>query len=80
VPAKPEQMQQKQVLTAEDDKRIAEETLASQNKMQIPKLFGYQASTQIASNSDDISTKGDVKDSKTWLATLLRKIWFSFRD
>lgn len=67
-------------LTAEEKQRIAVETSTAQNTMQAPKLFGYQASAQIASQSDDISVKGDVKESKTWLATLIRKILLSFKE
>jgi len=67
-------------LSAEDKARIAEETASASNVKQAPKFFGYQPSSQTVANTDDISAKGDVSDSKTWLATLIKKIWLSFTD
>lgn len=45
----------------------------------IPKFFGYQPSAELAKDAEKIANNGGMKEAKTWIATLLKKVWLSLK-
>ncbi len=65
------------------EKKEATSTSATQNtddgvsqriSMASQGVFGYQPSPQIASDAEDIASKGNVKESRTWQATVMQRL------
>lgn len=53
--------------------------MSSDDDIAVPKFFGYQPSADLAKNADTIADTGGMKDAKTWIATLIRKVWLSLK-
>lgn len=65
-------------LSAGEKERIFQEKGGSQN-LGVPNFFGYNPPPQFANSVNDLADNGDVSESRTWLASLIRKIWISMR-
>jgi len=43
-------------------------------------MSGYQPREEVIQNAEDKAKNGDVKDSETWVATIIRKLILSLKD
>ncbi|MBD3328990.1 hypothetical protein GF357_00645 [Candidatus Dojkabacteria bacterium] len=63
-------------LSQEEKRQVFTEKGGTHN-LGIPNFFGYNPPPQFSNRVHSLADSGDVTESKTWLAALIRKIWMS---
>ena len=75
---KAEKEEKASTLTIDEKIRVEQEKASNANQPKAPTFFGYQPSQATITNAVQIADNGDTSDSKTWAATILKKLFAIF--